>query len=98
MSNLIVTVRRRAAVEQPRERELLRGGVPIDHLPGNVQENVAPFLVHVFQGAVRHEEEIQRSQSESVRGCGGDGGTYLLNMDGCCCRAIVAFSHTIHVT
>ena len=58
VNTLIVAERRRTAVEQPRERELQGGGVPIDHLPGNVQENVAPFLVHVFQGAVRHEEEI----------------------------------------
>ena len=32
MSNLIVTVRRRAAVEQPRERELPRGAVTEDQL------------------------------------------------------------------
>ena len=74
---LIVTVRRRTAERQSRERELLRGSVPIDHLPGNVQEDVVPFLVLVIQGAVRHEEEIFRGQTESVRGCGGDGKAYL---------------------
>ena len=55
---LVVTVRRPVTEEQPRERELLRGGVPIDHLPGDVQEDVVALFVLVIQGAVRHEEEI----------------------------------------
>ena len=58
VNTLIVAERRRTAVEQSRERELQSGSVPIDHLPGYVQEDVAPFLIHVIQGTARHEEEI----------------------------------------
>ena len=55
---LVVAVRRPVAEEQSRECKLQGGGVPIDHLPGNVQEDVDPFLIHVIQGTAWHEEEI----------------------------------------
>lgn len=44
---LIVAVRRRFAEEQSRESELQGGGVAIDHLSGNVQEDASALLVRV---------------------------------------------------
>lgn len=75
---LIVAVSRCFAEEQPRESELQGGGVPIGHLPGDVQEDAVSLLVRVVQRAVRHEEEVLRSQIERVRRGGGNCGTYLL--------------------
>ena len=69
---LIIAVRRPVTEEQPRERELLRGGVAEDQLTRNVQEYSVVMLIRVVQRTVRHEEEILRGQSERVRGRGGD--------------------------
>lgn len=44
---LIVAIGRRFAEEQSREGELLGGGVAIDHLLGNVQEDAVVVFVRV---------------------------------------------------
>lgn len=48
-SPLIVTILWRIRDKQPRERELPRGTVAIDHLRGNVQIDAIVVLVDVFQ-------------------------------------------------
>ena len=90
-------IRCRVAERQPRERELLGGSVPIDHLPGYVQEDVAPFLIHIFQGTARHEEEVLRGQTERVCGRSGDDRTGLLKMDRCGKSTMTSISHTVNM-
>ena len=94
---LIVAVCRRFAEEQSREGELQGGGVAIDHLPGDVQEDAVALLVRVIQRSVRHEEEVLRSQPEGVRRGGGDGGADLLKLDGRNGCAIVPVAHAINM-
>jgi len=94
---LIVAIGRRFAEEQSCEGELQGGGVAIDHLLGDVQEDAVVVFVRVVQRTVRHEEEVFRGQAEGVRGCGSDGSADLLQMNRCYRFAIAAFSHTICV-
>lgn len=79
---LIVTIFRDIREEQPREGELLRGGVPDDQLRRDVEENPVVVLVRVVQRAVRHQEEVLRGQPERVRGGGGDIAAVLIQGDG----------------
>ena len=78
LKHLIIVICGIIAEEQPRESELQGGGVTIDHLFWNVQEDAVILLVRVVQRAVRHEEEVLRSQIERVRRGGGNCSTYLL--------------------
>ena len=94
---LIVAVSRCFAEKQSRESELQGGGVTIDHLSGNVQEDTVPLFVRVVQRAVRHEEEVLRGQVERVRGGGGDGGADLLKLDGGSKPAVVAEPHAVQM-
>ena len=94
---LIIAVRRRFAEEQSREGELHGGGVAINHLPRDVQEDAVALLVRVIQRSVRHEEEVLRSQPESVRGGGGDGGADLLQLDGGGEPTVVAEPHAVQM-
>ena len=55
----IVAVCRSVAEEQSCKGKLQGCGVPIDHLPGDVQEDAVSLLVRVIQRTVRHEEEVQ---------------------------------------
>ena len=75
---LIVAVSHCFAEEEPREGELHGGGVAIDHLPGDVQEDAVALLVRVVQRPVRHEEEVLRGKSERICRDGGDGSADLL--------------------
>lgn len=94
---LQVAVCRPIAEEQSRECELQGGGVTIDHLPGDVQEDAVVVLVRVVQRTVRHQEEVFRGQPERVRGGGGDVRADLLKLDGCSPQTIVTRTNTINV-
>ena len=94
---LIVAVCRRFAEEQTRESELQSGGVTIDHLFWNVQEDAVILFVRVVQRAIRHEEEVLRCQIKCV--CCGSRNfcTNLLKLDGCSPQAIVTCTNTINM-
>ncbi len=93
----IILIQRSRCDGQAGEGELEGGGVAVNQLRGDVEEDAVVVLVHIVERARRHVEEVFRGQPEGVHRRGHQVCADLLQLDRRRGRTVGALAHTVHV-